>query len=1215
MLPHRNFKYKSGKKMKVMNIARLAAIGTVAAVGFISQSGYATKAPKLNISAVAPYQNESGAIDFNAATNMSAPVVGLDAINAMLKTYGLSMVVPAGVSSDFTANITAQIKTIANGQIATDVVDHFNLSTYHALVVTMPKNHGYEMNNRDIYLIGKIPAAQTPVNGGLLNAFAYMSGRDSQAPALSITTQAGLALSSAQPDMTTINNTAPDVGDVINPADYKILTTEQSNKNSANLFFGTINPSSAWWDDYYYFDSDNAYQHDDKIFSDWKSDITNWYPATQQDAYISLALPYGDTTQNPNLTEAFQVSYIGYGQGYAPDMNADFANIFPNRPLYFAQPSYANYQMQTGVNWYDTYLKNSRRSPVLANNSKNITNKILLDNGWDNKQWVSHDSSGHAVMSISSKNPSTSTHLQINDPVDQYYLKNGDTYTYTFDISAVKDGQAVALTAGDTDLPTLMYNYSKTGSGVSHSALVDGKLQLNIVASCDPATDGQTQEYCPAKFSVYKNYKDAVDTGRIYRLTNPTVTAAASDFPGDAPFWINTPQDQYWTGDKVFYADFSHLQDCSKAGSEQVACRASNAAIEKNFNNGFMSMAKQWGGQNGGVDPMNVKLIPSNVGGGFNGHMALTESDIPLVRPHDIFTSQVNADATICNANSGAYSALGCEDATHFISWYKTNLQPLVDNHPGTPAAKLFTLLGDISMQLRSSDTQINVLDLDASYTPSAENVARDCDKSIDSPNDLCRVTPSTLPDYCTAGGANKCVFWALNTSDDHKDMQQIMADLHVRTGAGVIARNRAASGRYMMCVKMPTQTGASFSSWLFGYQSFLQGDHEWLHQNGAKRNSELDFMESSYFNPNHASDLFDPSESDFGAYGGMISNAGSASFRDYYPVSKSQSANHYVWMGYEYHTGTMTSADHDYAHADTYQLNNSQVNLAGTQLQNTLDSVQNTRSGDYVDIYVDPTVNCTADGINDANFNQVWQQHATPEHKITGESQTGKTLPHTIMGGSKGLGWLPYRYMRWTVALWNPAMLTSVNNQTPYTGWSGTPLGSYVDGQGTHKLEADISYLAMQPATDPRDKIEYDTGATYWSNQYDDSALNMQQPSTFSCNNGTIYTIKDIDGSSAVISGAFANKGLSATLSSQDAMAGVQLATHQVTGNTYQVCVPTSKGAQFKDLIVKLKVMNGAQPAPMDCFSNNSSTPLSANIDMHGDGANAYPECKFAGA
>ena len=1200
--------------MKLMQRTRLAAISAVCALGFISEQGYASVATKFGAATmVAPYLNKAGAIDFNAVANMPEPLLGLDKINKMLKVYGLRMVVPAGVSSDFTSNITAQIKTIANGSIATDVTDHFNQSTYQALVITMPKNHGSEMNNRDIYLVGKIPAAQTPVHGGLINAFAYMSGRDSQAPALSITTQAGLALSSSQPYMTTINNTAPDVGGVINPDDDKILTTEQSNKHSENLFSGTINPSSAWWDDYYYNDSNQVYHHDDNIFSDWKSTVSNWYPTDQQDAYFSVALPYGNTTRNPKTTESFQISYIGYGQGYAPDINAYFANKFPNRPLYFAQPAYKNYQMQPGTNWYDTYLKNTRRSPVLANNSEHITNKVVLDHGWDSQKFVSHDKDGHALMTITSQNPGTSTHLQINDPVDQYYLKNGDTYTYTFNIRATKNGQAVALAAGDSDLPSLIYNYSQTGSGVSHSALVDGKLQLNVVASCDPATDGQRLEYCPAKFSVYKNYKDAVNTGRTYILTNPTVTAVASDFPGDAPFWINTPQDQYWTGNKDFYADFSRLQDCSQAASGKSACIKSNKTIEKNFNNGFMSMAKQWGGQNGGVDPMNVKLIPGD--GGNSGHLALTESDIPLVRTGDVYTSQVNANATICNTKSAAYSTLGCADATHFINWYKTNLQPLVDNHPNTPAAKLFTLLGDASMQLRSSSEQINVLDLDASYTPNGDNVARDCTESIDSSNDLCHVTPSTLPDYCTAGGANKCVFWALNTSDDHKDMQRIMADLHVRTGAGVIARHRAASGRYMMCVKMPTQTGASFSSWLFGYQSFLQGDSEWLHQNGAKRNSELDFMESSYFNPNHKDNLFDPSGSDFGAYGGMISNAGSASFRDYYRVSKNHSSDRYVWMGYEYHTGTITSTYYDYKHADTHQLNNGQVNLEGTQLQHNLGSVQNARSGDYVDIYVDPSVNCTADGISDANFGKIWMQHATPAHKIKGESQAGKYLAHTIIGGSKGLGWLPYRYMRWTIALWNPAMLTSVNHQAPYTGWSGTPLGSYVDGQGVHKLEADISYLAMQPKTDPRDKIEYDTGSTYWSNQYNDAALYMQQPSTFTCNGGTIYTIKSIDGSSAVISGAFANKGLTATLSSQDAMANASLATHQLTSNTYQVCVPTSKGAQFKDLIVKLNLANGAQPAPMNCFSNNSSTPLSANIDMHGDGANAYPECKFSGA
>lgn len=1191
--------------MKLFNVTSLVAVGAIAALGALSQPGFA--ANKLAATSIAPYTNEAGAIDFNQASVMSSPITGLDNINQYLINYGLTLVVPAGVSADFTNGISVQIKPIANGQVSADVTDSFNKSTYNALIITLPKNDGVEMNNRDVYLVGKIPAAVTPANGGLLNAFAYMSGRNSQAPALSITTANGLALSSSQANRTTINNNTPDVGDITNPTDYQILANDQSNKGSTTLFFNTITPTGAWWDDYYYYDTNGNYQHDDQIFSDWKSVAVNWYPSTQQDAYFSIGLPYGKDA----ATETFQISYIGFGQGYAPDINSDFAQFFPNRPVYFARPDQATYQNMNGQNWWDTYLKDSRRSAVLANNAANITNQIPLDNGWDDQSLVHKDKNGHAVITITSANTTQSTHIQVNDPVDQYYLKNGDAYVYTFNIKAEKDGQDVPLVDGDTDIPQLMYNYSQTGSGVSHSSYANGKVVLNFVASCDPLPDGETPEYCSAKFSVYKNYKDAANTGRIYTLTTPVVTASSSD-QGDAPFWINTPQDQYWNGDKVFYADFHALQDCSKAGSSMASCIANNAAIEKNFSDGFMSMDKQWGGENGGVDPMNVKLVP---GDGVNGgHIALAETDIPLVRTEDIFTSQVNANATVCNSDSASYSALNCADATHFINWYKEHLFPLVNNYPNTPAWTLAALLGDITMQLPSTSSQINVLDLDAAYTPKTENEARDC-QTVDSTNDICRVTPSTIPSYCTAGGVNHCVFWTLNTSDQHKDIQDAMASLHTRTGAGVIARNRAASGRYMMCVKMPTQTGASFSSWLFGFESFEQGDRSWLHLAGAKRNSEIDFMESSYYNPNHPDDLFDANESDFGSYGGMISNAGSATYRDFYGVKPGQSANHYVWMGYEYHTGTLTSAAYDYNHADTSQLNNAQVNLSGASMQNTIDSVQNTRSGDYVDIYMDPTVDCTNDGVNASNFDAIWAKHATPANKITGESQAGKTLPHTIMGDSKGLGWLPYRYSRWTVALWNPAMLTSINDQTPYIGWSGTPLGSYVDTDGTHQIEADISYLAMDPKTDPRDKVEFDTGPTYWSNQYDDTALHMQVPSNFTCDDGSIYTIKDIDGSSALISGAFANNRLTATLSDQDPMAGATLNTHKVSNNTYQVCVPTSKGADFKDLVLQLKALTGTQPAPLNCYSNNSSAPVSANVDMHGDGANAYPECKFSGA
>jgi hypothetical protein len=425
-----------------------------------------------------------------------------------------------------------------------------------------------------------------------------------------------------------------------------------------------------------------------------------------------------------------------------------------------------------------------------------------------------------------------------------------------------------------------------------------------------------------------------------------------------------------------------------------------------------------------------------------------------------------------------------------------------------------------------------------------------------------------------------------------------------------------------MMCVKMPATTGESFSSWLFGYQSFLQGDSEWLHQAGAKRNSEMDFMESSYINPNKAG--VDPAEADFGGYGGMNSNAGSASYRDYYNVGH---AAHYVWMGYDYHTGTLATEQHLYGQSDTAALANTKALGAANAMQGGFDSATNARTDDYVDIYVDPTVDCSGEQVtnNQQSFDAIWNAHATPANKVTGETQAGHAEAHTIMGGKQGLGWLPYRYMRWTVALWNPANLNIAKKQLPYVGWAGTPTGSFYNTVTTSasatpqvvqvKPEADISYLAMDPQSEARDKIENDTGATYWSDHYDDTALNIQPaPSDFTCKDGKIYTISNVDGANnPEVSGAFDTYGVGATLSSQDKMAGTELGTNNEGSGTYQVCVPTSQGADFANLVVQLKKEDGSVDN-VNCFSNNTSTPVSAAIDFHQHGAGGYAECKFSG-
>jgi hypothetical protein len=158
-----------------------------------------------------------------------------------------------------------------------------------------------------------------------------------------------------------------------------------------------------------------------------------------------------------------------------------------------------------------------------------------------------------------------------------------------------------------------------------------------------------------------------------------------------------------------------------------------------------------------------------------------------------------------------------------------------------------------------------------------------------------------------------------------------------------------------------------------------------------------------------------------------------------------------------------------------------------------------------------------------------------------------------------------------------------------------------------THHVEADISYLAMEPKTDPRDKAEFDTGSTYWNNQYDDSALNMHPAPSFSCD-GAVYPIKVSDGNPDTAK-AFADGGLVATLSTDAAHTPLKL--NNAEPGLAQVCIP--KGGDFSKLHLDVKTSENATPAAMDCFSNNSSVPNEADVHMHGVGPNAYMECQFA--
>ena len=531
----------------------------------------------------------------------------------------------------------------------------------------------------------------------------------------------------------------------------------------------------------------------------------------------------------------------------------------------------------------------------------------------------------------------------------------------------------------------------------------------------------------------------------------------------------------------------------------------------------------------------------------------------------------------------------------------------------------------------RTPGDPINVLDIDASYSAPSDlaNTSNCVTPAKTGAFSLCKVavSPSNVPKYCTDnkaanGKPGGCVFWAPNTNANHKDLGIAVAAAHVQTGSGVIARNRAASGKYMMCVKMPQQSGASFSSWLFGYQSALQGDSEWLHQAGAKRNSEADFMESSYFNPAKKV-VIDPAESDFGTYGGMISNTGSASYRDYYHLNPATSASKYVWMGYDYHTGQRDLLNRTpYSSADTYDLANKHtLNMPQGR---KYDAVQNSRTGAYIDIYVDPTSDCTADGnITSQNFNSIWDKHVSTGRLVKGDQSPN--TQHTIIGAKHGLGWLPNRYMRWTVALWNPASLTITGTSSmPYDGWSGTPLSSWAGMTQDQALEADVSYLAMEPKSDPRDKVEFDTGATYWSDMYDDSALNMNASTpAFNCSAGFHKAIiKNIAGDNADINTAFAmvaNDGTAGSSSIQvsDSQAmSKNFAKHIEAGspNMLDVCIPDSDS--LTDLYIKIAKQKDPKMPYYDaiqCYSNNHSDATEADISWHVDAkyGGGWPDCK----
>ena len=1196
--------------MKMLKMSCALVTVSLVSISAFAQANHVATTHINPLTNVQAYQNEKGVIDFN---QMNAPMpltTGLVNINKALAVYGLQLVVPVSAPEDFNNAIQAQIKTITNGQISDSVTDHFNLSTYKALVITLPSGFDKTMTNKAVYLTGLIPAKDTPANGGLMNVFAYMSGQNSLAPSIAITTQSGLDLIAPNSDVTNINHTTPDVGAQLNATDNQILKTTQSNQKSIGSFYNTINPATAWWDSYYTSSTDpvtqkNVFTKNDYVFSDWKSDTVNWYPSTSLDAYFSISLPYGKNA----TTRSFQISYIGFGQGYAPNVDATFAASFPNRPLYFARPDELTYHNDGQTNWWSTYLKSKRQMPVLSDKGMLLHDyTVPLDHSWDNPTRVTKDKNGHAVITLPSS-PTDLGHIAVNNASTAYELHNNYTYTYQMNIAATQNGQPVTLTADDVDLPSLSYTFTNSEGGKYESVYNNGKISLKFTAHCPADANGQVPMYCSAVFTIYHEMSGS---GRTYTLTNPSVTYASNYTLLDEPaFWVNIPKDQWWDGSKVYFADFHNLKKCDPQSATYTQCVMQDKQIEYNFNQGFMSLDKQWGGENGGVIPTNVKLQPSTSDREDNGYLALTENHVPLVKFSNLQTDYRDLNMMQCDMTRDDYTAQDCAEATLFTVWTKQYLSPLLSNKQQTPASKYFGFLANAEMHFMNDDDHINVLDTQAAYDPGSATNAT-C-TTIDSTNDLCRVSvpKDAQPDYCSASGSKPCVFWAPNTSDDHKDMQTLMGQLHIRTGSGIIARHRSASGKYMMCVKMPEHTGASFSSWMFGYEAFLQGDKSWLHENGAKRNSELDFMESSYFNSTHPKTPFQVNESDFGSYGGMISNAGSASYRDYYNVNSSNNQSKYIWMGYDYHTGETIHGNAPYQHSDTDQLhNNDVVNLDG-DAQQTLDSVQNKRADDYVDIYVDTTTNCTTDGINASNFDSIWQNHLKTAKHIQGESQTGKPLTHTMLGGSQGLGWLPYRYARWTIALWNPASKTIIDGQAPYIGWAGTPVGDSIDHNGTvnHHQEADISYVAMEPKSDMRDKIEFDTGSAYWSSVYDDSALNINPKPTNHCQ-GTVFPLGKANSNDNIITQAFDDNGVTVTLPSlSKALNWVK------NGDELDVCVPNDHVSDIPKLQVQLTTKAGAKSPTLDCFSNTSSKPVKAVLDMHGSGANAYAECKFQGA
>ena len=1189
-------------------------VSSMALLTLSSAITLATPALSMQANPTLSYSQKIGGFDQGLDFKFEKPtalVTGLVNINKMLSqlNYPLTLIVPAGSPSSFMDGITAQIKTISGGNIDQNTSDAYNQSTYAALVISMPQGFGDVMDHKDIYLVHKLPKGDIQlVNGkGLLNAYAYMSGRASQAPSLSITTLEGLSL--VDSTTTNINNPSADVlgavGNTLNAADYNTLTTHQSNKDSTTLFYQTINPTSAWWDNYYTTDTDPTtgkaiFQGNDEVFSDWKANVSNWYPTEPTDAYVVVAFPYNSA----NSSQTFQLSFLSVGSGFGPDVSQSFAGAFPNRPIYSGIPN-ATYDgsnpnwphADRPKDWWSQLLSDTRRAPVLSNDANmQHGNTVNLDDAWDSNQTL--DKKNHAVITIADQ-LGDSNHIQINNANNPYMLHNGWDYAFIVDVSAVDSkGSPVALSSDDTDIPSLVYDYSNGKNGASGGNFENGQLTLNFTAHCEPGLNGETQDYCSA---VYGVYHENSSLGRTYTISNPKIKSVGQN--SGLPFWLDTPQDQHWNGNKIFYANFNGLKDCKNSDD---TCIASNKAIESTMREGFSTMDKNWGDNLGGsgVLPQNVKLIPSDSNS--VGHVALVQDNAPTVEAQ-YMESNINSVQQDCAyIQDSKKKAMCVAQETLYATWFENAVIPLQD---GTKSSAIFTLesqLTNASMSLHSQD----LFDLDAYYAVPADQQASLC---LPNAPAICKVRPSSWPSYCGVDGS-QCNFYTLNTSDP--TLAKAVGELNLRSGGGLVARHRAASGRYMMCVKMPQQTGASFSSWLFSYQDFLQGDLSWLHQAGAKRNSEMDFMESSYINDE--SQPIQASEADFGSYGGMISNAGSAEYRDYYNVG---SQDQYVWMGYDYHTGNASNSDYKYAGSDTAQLaNTNTIGGAGSNF----DSAQNSRTGSagYVDMYVDSSVDCSSENLNGSreNFDTIWNKHIATGHKVIGESQADQSEPaHTILGDTQGLGWLPYRYMRWTVALWNPSNgNTPVDGQASYIGWAGTPLGSYVDLDAAgnpivKSMEADVSYLAMNPnsSRDNRDKIENETGSPYWSTQYDDSALNMQSAPSFSCDGGSIHSIEHIDGSNMIAS-AFKNAtgGVQVTFGQGGVAAKAALDT--ATGN-WDVCVPN--GQDFANIWITLKPnADSASTAPAQCYSNNSSAPVAALLTMHGDDNNGYVDCKFSG-